>query len=176
MKFLKERIEYLFTKPIYHKIDELPLWNYDRCFSDVRYLYKLKSYDKLPRHNIKLKEVFEDIYYQIIDQVGEKGEVQLYRQKKMSYWKLYWKYVSSENRALLTKIKILEKELAKYQNVFEKRTKANLYEQISIIGRHRGGEFINPKQITVAQWINYLKEYEEFVRKENEAIRRKKTA
>ncbi len=69
----------------YQSLESCPIWNWQKTQSenDLRYLYKLKSYDKLPRWNNYRAMYLQAAYKKLLEQFTELNEPVLTAKRKV---------------------------------------------------------------------------------------------
>ena len=164
MTKLKEKIKRLFIKKhsIYNNIDTCPFWNYDRAGKDLRYLYILNDYEKLPdKYDVEeLKRVFDSINMQIIELRGFSNEQKmiLAKEKEIEIYKIKLAIGVKVDRVRFQRtLESLEKmlEVVNYNittNIEDKIVSLEKYMKINI----------DPKKITIKKWLAYVKNMEEY--------------
>ena len=145
----------------YLTIDELPIWNFDkvRTEKELRYLLRLKDYNKLPKTSLNLEEIWEDIYYQYLDEFGDSDISRQLSIAEINYWDIYWNLMDTNNRKLITKIHLKIKEIDRIKKLIDMNPQS-LAKQIEIVERWRRLP-IDPKKTSVLMWYTYVKAMEE---------------
>lgn len=161
----------------YTSIENIPVYNFFKMLKDVRYVCKS---EKLPRYKKKYKEIADKIIEEFEDKTGGGKE---YREKQAYLIKLKRQLLimnnclyilSSRNdeetikmlkevghnfttlKRLSSEIKMLKNKIILKQKE-EIQEEIDMYKIISIIERDRGFK-IDPKKLTVAEYIIYINE------------------
>jgi len=140
-----------FTKH-YRNIDELPIYNYFKLLETGDTRYMMHEYKKYP---VK----FDKDWKNCLDEIGNKYESNhrylklLYKERELVLLNI--KYIKTQDRKLLTHIRILEKEIDKLN---EGNQEQNYLEQITIIEEYYKIKF-NEKLDSIAKFLTYKNRY-----------------
>ena len=141
-------------KDCFNSIDELPIWNWWKCSetSNLVYLHKNSDYKK---EDFSLFELWEDLNNQYFDEFGIGDRlIELMRLKKKWIIKKA-DYLLNENRFALTELDIIEAEM---QDNADSGSRAKNSDTIIFLEEKLGRE-INPKEISVKKYYDYINYY-----------------
>lgn len=161
LNFLRKKTT---SKKLYQRFDEVPIWNFNKVCEtqDFRYLLKLENYNELPVNITICESVWNTIYFEYLDCVGEDNERAEYRHKYNTFWELYWKQIATNDRKLLNKIDILRVQLNAFQNDFKKEQKGSFDEQVAILDNHFTGVQFDVYKMTAKRYFIQLKIYQDY--------------
>ena len=146
----------------YTDIDILPVWNYNKVkeTNEYRYLLKLEDYLELPKIDFDLSKIWEDINFQIIDTfgIGQKELMILHKIRDIHVMKI--DFVLNQKRDLITRLKILQKQLEQLQKTDDK--KQNFEEQVAILESHFKIPFDTFK-MSIKRYFSYIKLFDKYV-------------
>lgn len=159
LNFLRKKTT---SKKLYQRFNEVPIWNFNQVCEtqDFRYLLRLENYNELP-HVVICESIWNKIYFEYLDCVGEDVERAEYRQKYNSFWELYWKQIQTKDRKLLNKIEILRNQLNAFQNEFKKEQKGVFEDQVIILSKFIGFR-INTKEMNAKEYFSLLKQFNQY--------------
>lgn len=155
----------------YKHIKETPLWNYIEVqkTGDVRYLYKLNDYSKLPKLIPQLKEVWDDFVYQYIDELGLDQDTKQIIELKRDIVLMEIDYALDKHGPTKTRIEFKMNELREVIKNILPETKPN-YNKIKVILEKWLKFPIDTKKTTVLEYFSYLRLHEEYIKEQEKII------
>lgn len=145
----------------YKAIDELPLYNWIKCLAGELKYVRTHLNDS-PEKDI---EAWENIYDQFIKEygLGKVHEKILQTMKKKAMEEL--EYVITGDRFKLT---LIEMEQTRLENIIKTAGTVITIEQTLIHLSKWLGQWIKPKEITVREFFDLQKEYERYIKAQND--------
>ncbi len=143
-------------KALFTSIDDLPQWNWVQVHktNNFAYLKKLNSYRKLETdRSKKLEQLWFQIYDEYLAEFERSKEYEELMECKKSIARMKNEYILTEDRNLLTFIKIEELELEHTL----KKGKGMSFESVVVSIQKIQGINIPVKEITVYSYNNYLR-------------------
>lgn len=151
---------WILTGKVYKSIYKLPQWNWNQIHQTNNYGYLIKktSYLKLELDNSKeLKQIWYHIYDEFIEEFGlTKSYLELLEAKKRIA-AMQHQYIQTGDRSILNMIEIEEMDM---KEQFEKNEGVR-FEAIVMAIEKRQSMPIDPKEITVYKFNNYLRTLKE---------------
>ena len=159
LNFLKKQTTIL---KLYQRLDTLPIWNFNQIAEtqDYRYLYILKDYNELPTEKPR-EAIWQSIYFEYLDTVGESSENEEYRKKYLDFWELYWRQLATGDRKLLNRIEILRNQLNNLQNSFKENEKGIFEDQVMILSKFIGFH-IDTRKMNAKEYFRLYKQYQKY--------------
>ncbi len=150
----------LHKSEVFSSIDDLPQWNWSQIHKtgNLAYLKKLNTYRKIEIDNsLVLEKIWLSIYDEYLEEFGLSKEYKEILERKKEIARLKNEFIMTDNRSLLNFIKIEELEL---EATFDK-SESMSFESV-VIGIEKIQKIrLNPKEITVYVYHNYLRTLKE---------------
>lgn len=159
-KALSKRSERSSRIELYKSIDDLPQWNWNQAHKTGNYSYikKLDSYRNIDIDTSEeLTKCWNSIYDEFLEEFGLSKRYLDLLQARKTIANLKLEFVKTGTRAILNEIEIEEIDFA---NEFQTTEEAR-YESIVMAIEKRQGMAIDPKNITVYRYNNYLRTFKE---------------
>ena len=152
---LKIVIKKLFTFP-YLRSDTIPAWNYGKISetNNSRYVSRFWKF-----FNYNFDKEFAKINNQLIDKYGFSEEFIYYINKEKSYHAMLCEYKGTNNKSLITKLKLKKREL---ENIKPKSDSNILDIQPTL---ERWLHFpLNIKKISIDAFYSYAEQYKKYLK------------
>lgn len=148
---------------LYRSIETLPIWNFKKIQEkkDLRYLYKLDDYENIQQTSEGLQEIWDDIYFQWLDEFGEPSQAAEFRRTKTMYWLSFWKLVATGDNSIKNELNIYENKLKRIQGENNKIGKFS--KEVEAVERHRN-IVLDVFTIPVIKWYRYVEALEQEIK------------
>lgn len=149
-KILKENLK----KECYNSIEELPIWNWWKITEtgSLIYLYKDNNYSK---EDYSLVSLWTKLHNEYLDKYGLTSNLKEVLKLKKEWIKKQADYIITGNRFNLTELDIIDAELKENMSDSSTMTK----EESIIFLEEKLGRELNPKELTVVKYNDYIKYY-----------------
>ena len=149
------------SEKYYTELDQILLYNWRKCI-EGKFHFMLVEPPKGKRKTKDLiadKIAFENLYNKYIEEygLGEKAEEHIETKKRIIEYRL--DYIQSGDRSLLTDIEIEERILKDNDPTNYKGM--TIGEVLVYINKWMGGEWKSDRQLTVAEFQDLIKQYEQ---------------
>lgn len=149
----------------------MPVWNWNKVHETGELKYLIISEDHTKEKDHQTEEMVEHwltLYQEHIDEFGINDTFKRYMEKKKQLAAKLAEYIASGDKFKLNKINILEIDL---KSLIDDKEPVRFGEIVASIEKFFGFQ-VDPKQLTVVKYYNYLKYIEKNIKAHGQASKR----
>ena len=153
MKRFSKKFREINSDHLYNSIDELPVYYWNKIHETNEKKYLLKKVVEV-ENTEQLEALWGGIYDEYLDEFGLSAAYEKIQRKKRQIALLKADFIIKDERVILNFINVEEQELEQIYKGFGGKT--SFRENLIKIERVQGLK-LNPKQISVADYYNYIR-------------------